>query len=212
MRLLTLRLLALFALLLAACDQPSSRPATSHPANQPSSHPATQPSRIVDSIFPIEEEIRRFQAGLPPVTALSGGAPSRDELVHRFVTALEDADRSAFAPLMLDQSEFGYLYFPESRFTRKPYRTKPGLVWFQIQNASSKGIGRALTRLGGRPMGFRDYRCAAEPVVEGKNTLWEACTVSFRAAGTDSVRTMRLFGPILERDGVFKFMGYGNDF
>ena len=189
-----------FALLLAACDQPSS-----HPAIQPS-------SRVVDSIFPIEEEIRRYQVDLPPATGFTRGAASRDELVRRFVTALERADTSAFQPLVLDQSEFGYLYFPESRYTVKPYKTKPGLVWFQVQNVSNRGIGRALARLGGRPLGFRRYDCGKEPIVEGKNTVWEGCTVTYRPTPADSARTMRLFGSIIERGGTFKFIGLGNDF
>jgi hypothetical protein len=199
-------LLALM-LFLVACDRP----------DQPSSHPAIQPSgrggaAVVDSIFPIEEEIRRFQDSLPPVTVFSGGAASRDELVRRFVTALERADTSAFLPLVLDQSEFGWLYFPESRYTVKPYKTKPGLVWFQIQNVSNRGIGRSLARLGGSPIGFRSYSCGGEPVVEGKNTLWEGCTVTYRPTPADSTRTLRLFGSIIERGGTYKFIGLGNDF
>ena len=167
---------------------------------------------MIDSIFPIEEEIRRYQVDLPPATALSRGAASRDELVRRFVTALERADTSAFLPLVLDRSEFGYLYFPESRYTVKPYKTKPGLVWFQVQNVSNRGIGRALARLGGSPIGFRSYTCGGDPVVEGKNTLWEGCTVTYRPTPQDSSHTMRLFGTILEREGTWKFIGLGNDF
>jgi hypothetical protein len=166
----------------------------------------------VDSIFPIEEEIRRFQVGLQPVTALSGGAPSRDALVEHFLTALERADPSALAPLALSMAEFGFLYFPESKFTRAPYKTKPGLVWFQIQNVSSRGLGRALERLGGRPLGMRGYRCDAPADSVGRSRVWEGCVVTFRPAEADSPRTMRLFGGIIERGGIYKFIGYANDF
>jgi hypothetical protein len=170
------------------------------------------PRRIVDSIFPIEEEIRRFQVGLQPVTAFSGGAASRDALVERFLTALERADTSAFAPLALSTAEFGYLYFPESRFTRPPYKTKPGLVWFQIQNGSSRGLSRALERLGGRPLGVRSYQCGAPADTVGRSRVWEGCVVTFRPPEAEGARTMRLFGGIIEREGIYKFIGYANDF
>jgi hypothetical protein len=42
--------------------------------------------------------------------------------------------------------------------------------------------------------------------------LWEGCVVIFRPPGADSLRTMRLFGGIIARDGVYKFVGLGNDF
>jgi len=171
-----------------------------------------RPTGVVDSLFPPAEELRRFQASLPDtVTALSGGAPGRDELVAHFVAALEAGDSTAFAPLALTTAEFGWLWFPESRFIRPPYQTKPGLLWFQMQNASSRGINRAFRRFGGRPVGFERYDCPGEPVVEGQSRTWEGCTVTIRPEGTDRARTLRLFGSILERGGVWKFVGYGND-
>ncbi len=198
------RLAPILLIALAACGGGDRAPELAH-ADQ-------APIRIVDSIFPIEEEIRRFQTGLSPEAGFSGGAASRDSLVSRFVAVLEQADTAAFAPLALNTAEFGYLYFPESKFTRAPYKTKPGLIWFQIQNASNRGLGRALERLGGRPVGFRSYRCDAPPDSVGRNLVWEGCVVTFKPADADSVRVMRLFGGIIERAGVYKFIGYSNDF
>jgi hypothetical protein len=167
---------------------------------------------VVDSIFPPAEELRRFQATLSDtVTALAGGATGRDELVASFVAALEAGDSAAFAPLALTRAEFGWLWFPGSRFTRPPYRTKPGLLWFQMQNASNRGINRAFRRFGARPLGLVRHDCPAEPLVEGENRTWEGCTVTIRPEGTDGARTLRLFGSILERGGVWKYVGYEND-
>lgn len=189
-----------FLLLLGAC------------ADRPTDRPPDRPTGVVDSIFPPGEELRRFQATLPDtVVAFGGGAPTRDELVARFVGALEAGDSTAFAPLALTTAEFGWLWFPESRFARPPYRTKPGLLWFQFQNASSRGINRAFLRFGGRPLGFAGYDCPADPVVEGRNRMWEECAVTIRPAGAEAGRSLRLFGAIVERDGVWKFVGYGND-
>lgn len=192
-------------LLLAACTPDASR----RPADPPSE--GARPG-VVDSILPMEEEIRRFQAALPDTAReLAGGAASRDALVRRFVTALERGDTAAFAPMAVTRAEFGYLYFPESRFSRPPYRTKPGLLWGRLQDGSSRGINRAFVRLGGRPLGFQRTDCPADPVVEGANRLWEGCTVTLHAAGADSTRTLRLFGSLLERGGTWKFLGYSND-
>jgi hypothetical protein len=198
-------ILPLLALVLAACDsQPSTRPPV---------QPAGAAGRgVVDSIFPIEEEIRRFQATLADTAReLTGGESSRDALVTAFMRALERGDTAAFAPMAVGVAEFGYLYFPESRFTAKPYKTKPGLLWGQIQNGSARGINRAFQRFGGQALGFQGYECSREPVEEGLNRLWEGCAVTIRPAGADSARTLRLFGGMLERDGRWKFLSYAND-
>ncbi|HJS46408.1 MAG TPA: hypothetical protein VJ773_00330 [Gemmatimonadales bacterium] len=196
---------AALGILLGACTEDTSRRLPVPPS-------AEEGRGAVDSIFPIEEEIRRFQAGLPDTAGeLAGGAASRDTLVRRFMTALERADTAAFAPMAVTRAEFGYLYFPESRFSRPPYRTKPGLLWGRLQDGSSRGINRAFVRLGGRPLGFERSDCPADPVVEGENRVWEGCTVTLRAAGADSARTLRLFGSLLERGGTWKFLSYSND-
>ncbi|HSE27230.1 MAG TPA: hypothetical protein VLA95_03310 [Gemmatimonadales bacterium] len=192
-------------LVLTACAaEPPGRPAAQAPDGARAG--------VVDSIFPIEEEIRRFQATLPDTARrLIGGEASREALIARFVRALEQADSAAFAPMAVSRAEFGFLYFPESRFTRKPYRTKPGLLWAQLVNASSRGVNRAFERYGGKPLGFTGFDCPAEPAAEGANRVWEGCTVTIRPAGTDSARTLHLFGSLLERDGVWKFLSFSND-
>lgn len=195
------RAIPLLLLLAAACR-----------GGEAPTHQAAEPPEVVDSIFSPEEELRRFQAGLPEhVTGLSGGAPSRDELVARFIAALEAGDSTAFGPLAVNIAEFGWLWFPGSAFTRPPFRTKPGLLWFRMQNASSRGVNRAFARLGGRPLGFRGYECPDPPAIEGENSLWGNCRVTIQPPGVDSAWTVRLFGGILERGGTWKFMGYSND-
>ena len=72
---------------LAACGSPDAR------ADLPES------GRVVDSILPREEAVRRFREGLAPVDSLEGGAKSRDELVAAFVRAIAEADSAAVARL-----------------------------------------------------------------------------------------------------------------
>ncbi|MEX2230422.1 MAG: hypothetical protein WEB13_12385 [Dehalococcoidia bacterium] len=173
---------------------------------------AESPPTHVDSILPIEEHLRRFRLDLgAEPAALSGGARSRDALVARFARALTERDTAAFADMLLTGAEFGWLYYPHTRFTAPPYRLAPELLWMQIQNGSSRGFGRLLDRLGGTTADAGTYRCAPEPIVEGPNTLWEGCVLTAAAPGAEP-KEIRLFGSILERDGVFKFVSYTNDF
>jgi hypothetical protein len=195
---MTGRILLLAALLpLAACapDAPAAPPAAQAPA---------PPAPVVDSIFPPEEAMRRFRAGLPEVDSLSGGASSRGELVRRFVRAVEKQDTAELRTLLLDRAEFAYLYFPTSRFARPPLRTDPALLWFQMQMNSEKGIVRLLRRKGGTDTGLRGHDCEDAPVVEGENRLWERCTV--RVAEGE----VRWFGTVIERGGRYKIVGYAN--
>lgn len=171
--------------------------------------PATVAGRVVDSTFPIEEEIRRFAATVESLPmALRGGAPDRDALVARLVQAVERRDTLALAPLVVQRDEFISLYYPHTTFTRPPYELSPALVWFQMQNVSSRGISRLLQRDGGGPLGVTGVRCPTPPREEGPNRIWEGCLAIIGAAATER----RLFGPILERGGTWKFLTLSNEY
>jgi hypothetical protein len=196
-------LLCVGAIALLSCDDGLPREAAAVTSDHPS---------VVDSILPIEEEIRRFRAVLGPDPGrLSGGTGSVDALVDRFERALADADTAAFADMVMTRDEFGWLYYPTSIFTAPPYELAPSLVWFQIENGSSRGLGRLLDRLGGQPIDFTGHACSAEPVMQGINRVWEGCVISFTMPDEEP-RELQFFGSILERDGVFKFVSYTNGF
>lgn len=177
------------------------------------SPPADTVRTVVDSILPIEEEIRRFRATLEGEAPerLAGGAPSRDALVEGFVAAVESADTAALRAMLLTRAEFAWLYYPHTRFTSPPYTLAPGLLWFQIENGTSRGFHRLMDRMGGRPVHANGYGCGDAPLVEGPNRVWEECAVRLEPPGGEA-RTLRLFGSILERDGTFKFVSYSNGF
>lgn len=163
---------------------------------------------VVDSVHPIEEEIRRFaRTAGEPATRLEGGAATREELVASFVAALEEADTAALAGSLITRSEFIHLYFPHSVYTKPPYQLDPAIVWFQMMNHTSRGITRTLKRFAGRPLRYLGHDCPAPPLVEGPNRIWEHCTVRLGPPGEEA--SLRLFGPILERDGRLKFVTYG---
>src|SRR5215471_18682286 len=89
-----------------------------------------RPGYIIDSILPVEEEIRRFQATIAVApSGFANGAPSRKALVARFRQALEQNDTTALTKLVIDRAEFGYLIYPTSPNAKPPYRQAPDLVW-----------------------------------------------------------------------------------
>jgi hypothetical protein len=168
-----------------------------------------QTASRVDSVFPIEEEIRRFRATVAEeASSLSGGAESREALVRGYVDALERADTAALRQLALTRAEFAYLYYPHTRYARRPYQMSPALVWFQMENYAGRGLSRALNRHGGEPLGYTGHRCEQE-ATEGPNRIWSACAIE-RARPDGSAETLLLLGRIVERDGHFKFVSLAN--
>jgi hypothetical protein len=165
---------------------------------------------IVDSIFPVEEEIRRFRAQLsdPVATVFSHGAESRELLVRQFFTALEARDTTTLKSLVLSPTEFIDLYFPSSPYTRPPYQQKPAFVWFLIQQNSRKGTSRALDRFGGRLLRYQGSDCKPEEP-QGNNRFW-GCSVRIES-DPGAPGSIRLFGSIMERAGRYKFVSYAND-
>ncbi len=162
----------------------------------------------VDTILPRVEALRRFQATARPTERLADAATSRDVLVRAFVGALEKRDTVQLRRLALDRDEFAYLYYPTAPQGLPPYEVAPDLLWFMLRTGSDKGIGRALASRGGQPLGYESYRCDPTPSRQGANSVWGPCVVRRRQAG--HVVEERLFGLIVEREGQFKFVDYGN--
>jgi len=173
----------------------------------------TLPGYVVDSILPVEEELRRFRLDVVGnvATKFRDGSSTREALVTRFVRALVVLDSADLEAMLLDPREFADLVYPESPYTRPPYRQAPGLVWNQIQNPSRSGLTRLLRRLGGQPLQYEGHTCAAQPDRQGHNLIWTGCVVRIVDPNGD-VRKHRLFGSIIEREGRFKFVSYANEF
>lgn len=165
-------------------------------------------ARTVDSTVPREEALRRFQQGLDPVAALDGPA-SRDSLVAMFVAAVAARDTTVVRSLMLDRSGFAYLFYPTTPQGLPPYDLSPQLMWDMLTRQSDRGISDAFRRLGGQELTLAGYDCGPEPAEEGDNLVWGPCMMSI-VLGTDTLAG-RLTGPILERDGRYRFVSYTND-
>jgi hypothetical protein len=171
----------------------------------------TQPGYIVDSILPVDEQIRRFRATITHAPAQLGGKESRAELVAAFVGALEAKDTSALVALTINRAEFAYLVYPESPFAVEPMQQAPDLVWLRHVAASGTGLTRLLERMSGRPLGYKAVDCAPTPITEGKNRIWKDCMTRYEPPG-GKAESLRLFAGIIEREGRFKILSYANAF
>ena len=189
----------LCAALLGGCDQ--TRTADARPATARSEH--------VDSLVPREEALRLFRQGLEEPESLNGGARSRDALVRDFVGALEARDTAALRAMLMTKAEYGWLYYPTNPQGLPPYDLSPALYWFMIEGRSAQGLTQALAERGGQPLRLVGYSCYAGFSQEGVNRVYGPCLVRRRQAPGDTV-SERLFGPILERGGRYKFVSYAN--
>lgn len=194
----TLSLVALLAV--GGCDpQPSGNP------NQ-----ADSPTAAVDtdSLTSMTHLLRRFQAQVaPPPGELQGGTRDRDALGRQFVAALERGDTLALERLIVTPSEFGHLYFPESVFMRPPYDLDPAVVWMQLDAATTTGMRRGLQQHAGTRLGYLGLTCSP-PHSQGSVRI-HGCDVRRLDSRGDTL-TERMFGPILERGGRFKFLSLQN--
>ena len=171
----------------------------------------SRPGYIIDSILPVADEIRRFQASLEShPTSLRDGTKSRSALVTRFVRALEKNDTTALAKLVVNRAEFGRLIYPTSPNAAPPYRQSPQLVWLTRSASNDKASTRLLRRFGGKPFGYVGYSCDDKSAREGANTVWSSCDVRFVESGGRDTTRLRLFGSIVERGGQFKFLSLTN--
>jgi hypothetical protein len=190
----------------------SARADSTNRARQDSINRAS-PGYVVDSILPVEEELRRFRSAIggQPVTTLAGASKSRETLVQRFMKSLAANDSVDLRAMALNAREFADLVYPESPYTHPPYRQSPALVWSQIQNPSASGFTRLVRRLGNQPLRYLDHKCDAKPDRQGHNLIWTNCLVRVRAPD-GAATTHRLFGSILARDARFKIVSFANEF
>jgi hypothetical protein len=201
-----LQLLALTsAILVSACS-----PGRAGDRDTTTTAAATRPARIIDSILPIEEHLRRFRTGVPQVDSLSGGFGSRDSLVRAMLAAAAASDTSALLGMVLSRAEFAWLYYPAHIYAAPPYELDPGTSWMMIQGNSEKGLRRLLFHRGGNRILLRGYDCDVSTAVRPPLQEWNRCTLQLTVNGVKS--TEQLFGSIVEIGGRHKFVSYANQF
>ena len=194
------------AVLVLACSD--GQAASTSGASQRGS-PAVQIG-VVDSIIPSEVALERFIAGLPVTTSLEGGASTPDALVRKFIDALNRDDTAAITGMLVSRAEYGFLYYPTSVYSRKPYQLPPDIAWILSSESNAKGVRRLLARLGGTQLSMKQFSCGRIER-EGLNTVHSDCRIVY--AGTSAkFEERRLFKSIIERQGSAKFLSYSGDF
>lgn len=200
-----------FATVVGACggsgDQPPRTAADSQAAHVAEVAAA---GGVVDSILPMDEQLRRFREGMTAPDGLRNAEASREALAARWLRAISESDTTTLNDLVLDRAEFGYLYFPSSPMVAPPYEAPPQLLWGQILASSNDGLPKVLRRFAGKSLSAPAVTCPDTGVIEGENRTWSRCELSFRVDGAETVRG-RFFGTIVERGGRFKFLGYANE-
>ena len=181
-----------------ACTPPRGTPAT-----------ARKTASVVDSAVSREVALARFRACCAQVHSLSGGESSRDALIRRFVQSIEARDTTTLRRLLLNRDEFAWLYYESAPQALPPYNLSPALLWFMLEGNSGKGLARALSEYGGRPLGYAGHQCDAISQRESANRLVGPCVVRRIEPRGDTV-SVRLFGLLLERGGRWKFLSYAN--
>ncbi len=173
----------------------------------------SRPGYVIDSILPPAIELERFRTAVGglPVTALGGGAASRDALVRGAFAALLRGDTAALSAMTLSAREFADLVYPESRYARVPYRQAPALMWMMMQGPSGTGRTRAVARIAGLDLRLIGHSCTRPPEREGGSIVWNGCTVQI-ADRTGRVESHQLFGAVIERAGRFKVVSWAGEF
>jgi hypothetical protein len=169
-----------------------------------------RPDYIVDSILPVEEQIRRFQAaaGDAPAEFVSN-ARSREALVRQFLEALERGDTTAARALVVTKAEFAHLVYPSSPNARTPYRQSPDLVWLTRTAGTDKAVRRLADRFPGRSLGYSGLECPTPADQQGANAVWASCAVRLVGPQGETTR-LRLFGAMIGRHGRYKFLSLTN--
>jgi len=202
-----------FAWVFAACASgEAGRTDAPVAAAADTSHPWRKPGDVVDSILPMAEYLRRFREGLTEPSRFEGGASTRDALAQRFLEALSARDTAALAGLAVTRAEFAWLVFPDHIYAAPPYELDPALFWMRLSSESSKGLGRALARYGGRPLVLLSLACQRDTLQlrSGPARMWSGCQLRYRDGAQEETR--RFFGSIVERDGRVKLVSFANDF
>ncbi|HEY8197335.1 MAG TPA: hypothetical protein VIG04_10175 [Gemmatimonadales bacterium] len=168
-----------------------------------------EPARVVDSILPRAEALRRFQLSLTPVGELKSPYASRDSLVAAFVKALGDRDTAALASMAVSRAEFGYLYYPTNPQGLPPYDLGPGLMWDLLQQRSERGVRRALAIYGGQRFQLLSHDCGQGSSREGENTVVGPCVLHLRDLRGKSL-SVGLISQIVERRGRYKILSFAN--
>lgn len=166
------------------------------------------PGYVVDSIFPPDETLRRFQATVRAErpSRLAGGAPDEESLLRRYWAALVRHDTLAIRGLVVSHAEFAFLYLPESA----PFASgmQPSAAWMLYESQTGRGLSRAFREATTRDGTLTATVCRDQGRDEGRSRTFGPCGVVLRAA--QRTDTLWIAATLIRRDGRVKFLGLDN--
>ena len=166
------------------------------------------PGYVVDSIFPPEVMLARFQqASGAQLERLADGATSTDALLRAYWAHLVRGDTLALRPLVVNRSEFAWLYLPDS--PERANGMPPEPFWLLLSNNSGRGLTRALRAAANGDTTLVGTTCVADTIVAGASRVLGPCAVIRRVGGRPD--SLWIVQHVLVRDGIFKLMSFAND-
>jgi hypothetical protein len=198
------------ALAAAACDSPAPRAAEAKEAD-PASAVATPAAATLpqDSALPIEEQLRRFRAGLVEPKGLENGFRSPDALARAFARAVSARDTAALSRMKLTREEFAWFYYPQSPRSLPPYELDPDLAWMQVRANGQRGYIRLMTQFAGKEMRVHGQGCEGKTESYNGIRVMSYCWIRYTGADGRTGRDI-LYGGIIERGGIYKLVSYAN--
>ena len=189
-------LACLFVGVLVACS-PDGK--TSTVREEPVTQVATTPAP--------EDQLAIFTANLDErPTLLRGGASSLNALAERFVRGVQERDTAGIRSIHVSKAEFAYLVYPTHPQALPPYSLPPEVVWMMTESSSAKALDKIVA------MGIRQGASIQSVVCEGvtsqgKNRVHSGCVaIAQESSRGEEIRIP--LGPIIERDGRFKFASF----
>lgn len=166
------------------------------------------PGYVIDSVFPPDEALRRFQRDAGPAPdALTAGAASLDALLRRYWATLTSGDSMALQPLVVSKAEFAHLYFPES--AEPASGMQPHISWLLLSNNSGRGLARALAIASDSDAPILGTACIDRRQIAGRNIVHGPCGIVRSASAKRD--TLWITNHVIERGGVFKLMSFANE-
>jgi hypothetical protein len=159
-----------------------------------------------------------FQAGRPaavgrPIPQLSNGADSMEELIERFLAALERRDREALHDIRVSKAEYLRIIMPGSVPPGEPLRRYPSTLrrwaWDNLNTKSLYYESFFLNTLGGKQytLDRYEYREGTQKYATYTGHKQLELVVRDGAGEEQELRT----GSVVEVDGKYKFVSYIRD-
>lgn len=140
-------------------------------------------------------------------TPLANAEASPDALGRRVLAAVERRDIDGLRNLALSEREFREHVWPELPAAR-PERNLPfSYVWGDLHQKSEAALATTIAEHGGRRLELVSVRSLGEATQYNTYTVRRQTELTVRDERGDAIQ-LRLFGSIIEKDGVFKVFSF----